>query len=133
MHVNIFVYFLVMCLCLIPRLGRSPGEGNGYPLRYTCLENPMDRGSWRTTVCGMAKSQTQLSNEHFHIFKIFTSFTFGCARSSLLLGAFLQLRFSGFSFQWLLCGRAQALGSVGSSRCGPRTLQHWPRNCGPWT
>ena len=31
---------------LIPGLGRSPGEGNGYPLQYSCLENPMDRGAW---------------------------------------------------------------------------------------
>ena len=35
----------------IPGLGRSPGEGNGYPLQYTCLENPMDRGAWRATIC----------------------------------------------------------------------------------
>ena len=33
----------------IPGLGRSPGEGNGYPLRYSCLENPTDRGTWRAT------------------------------------------------------------------------------------
>ena len=32
---------------LIPGLGRSPGEGNGHPLEYSCLENPMDRGAWR--------------------------------------------------------------------------------------
>ena len=36
--------------------GRSPGEGNGYPLRYSCLENPMDRGTWRATVHGVAES-----------------------------------------------------------------------------
>ena len=35
---------------LMPGSGRSPGEGNGYPLQYSCLENPMDRGAWRTTV-----------------------------------------------------------------------------------
>ena len=40
----------------IPGLGRSPGEGNSYPLQYSCLENPMDRGSWRATVHGVAKS-----------------------------------------------------------------------------
>ena len=34
----------------IPGLGRSPGEGNGNPLQYSCLENPMDRGAWRATV-----------------------------------------------------------------------------------
>ena len=40
---------------LIPGLGRSPGEVNGYPLQYSCLENPMDRGAWRATVCGVAE------------------------------------------------------------------------------
>ena len=35
---------------LIPGLGRSPGGGNGNPLQYSCLENPMDRGAWRATV-----------------------------------------------------------------------------------
>ena len=45
-------------------LGRSLGEGNGNPLQYSCLENPMDRGSWRATVHGVAKSQTWLSDFH---------------------------------------------------------------------
>ena len=39
---------------LIPGLARFPGEGNGNPLQYSCLENPMDRGSWRATVHGLA-------------------------------------------------------------------------------
>ena len=43
-------------------LGRSPGEGNGNPLRYSCLENPMDRGAWWATVHGVAKSRTLLSD-----------------------------------------------------------------------
>ena len=43
---------------LIPGLGRSPGEGNGYPLQYSFLENPMDRGAWQATVHGVAKSRT---------------------------------------------------------------------------
>ena len=47
---------------LIPGSGRSPGGGNGNPLQYSCLENPMERGAWRATVYGVAKSQTQLSN-----------------------------------------------------------------------
>ena len=38
---------------------RSPGEGNGNPLQYSCLENPMDRGAWRATVHGIAKSRTR--------------------------------------------------------------------------
>ena len=46
----------------IPGSGRSPGEGNGNPLQYSCLENPMDRGAWWASVCGVAKSQTRLSD-----------------------------------------------------------------------
>ena len=49
-------------LGLIPESGRSSGEGNGNPLQYSCLENPMDRGAWWATVHGVAKSQTQLSD-----------------------------------------------------------------------
>ena len=48
----------------IPGSGRSPGEGNGNPLQYSCLENPMDGGVSWATVHGVAKSQTQLSNCH---------------------------------------------------------------------
>ena len=44
----------------IPGLGRSPGEGNGNPLWYSCLENPKDEGAWKATVYGVAKIQTQL-------------------------------------------------------------------------
>ena len=47
---------------LIPGLGRSPGEGNGNPLQYSCLENPMDRGTWWATVHDVAKSRTRLSD-----------------------------------------------------------------------
>ena len=47
---------------LIPGLGRSPGIGNGNPLQYSCLGNPMDRGAWRATVHGVAKSRTWLSD-----------------------------------------------------------------------
>ena len=49
----------------IPRLGRSPGEGNGNPLQYSCLENPTDGGAWQATVHGVAKSQTRLNELHF--------------------------------------------------------------------
>ena len=42
----------------IPGLGRSPGEGNGNTLQYSCLENPTDRGAWQATVHEVAKSQT---------------------------------------------------------------------------
>ena len=47
----------------IPGLGRSPGEGHGNPLQYSCLENHMDRGAWQATVHGVTKSQTRLSDE----------------------------------------------------------------------
>ena len=53
-------------LGLIPGLGKSPGEGNGNPLQYYCLENPMDRGAWRGTDHRVAKNQTQRLHFHFH-------------------------------------------------------------------
>ena len=46
----------------IPGSGRSPGEGNGNPLQYSCLENPMDRGALQPPVHAVAKSQTGLSD-----------------------------------------------------------------------
>ena len=46
----------------IPGSGTSAGDGN--PLQYSCLENPMDRGAWQAIVYGIAKSQTQMSNFH---------------------------------------------------------------------
>ena len=45
---------------LIPGLGRSSAEGNGNPLHYSCLENPMDRGAWRATVNGIARVRHDL-------------------------------------------------------------------------
>ena len=47
---------------LIPGSGRSPGGGNGNPLQYSYLENPIEGGTWRATVHGVAKSRTQLSD-----------------------------------------------------------------------
>ena len=46
----------------IPGSGRSSGGGNGNPLQYSCLGNPMGRGTWQATVHGVAKSQTRLSD-----------------------------------------------------------------------
>ena len=49
---------------LIPGWGRSPGEENGNPLQYSCLENSMDRGTWQATVHGIAKSRPVVTREH---------------------------------------------------------------------
>ena len=50
----------------VPRSGRSPGEGNGNPLWYCCLGNPMDRGAWQATVHRFTKSRTQLKQLRTH-------------------------------------------------------------------
>ena len=50
----------------IPGSGRSPGEGNGKPLQYSCLETPMEGGAWQATVHRVAKSQTRLSTHILH-------------------------------------------------------------------
>ena len=55
---------------LIPGSGRSPGEGNGTPLQYSCLENPTEGGAWWATVHRVIKSRTQLSNFTFYTLKI---------------------------------------------------------------
>ena len=47
----------------IPELGKLPGEGNGNPLLYSCLENPMDRGEWRATVHGVARVGNNLATK----------------------------------------------------------------------
>ena len=52
---------------LIPGLGRSPGEGNGNPLQYSCLENSMDWGAWWATVHGITEGQTRLSDFTGHL------------------------------------------------------------------
>ena len=73
---------------LIHGSGRSPGEGNGNSLNYSCLENPVDRGVWWATVHGIAKNQTQLSDLTLpHTFSFcFTDYTkaFDCLDHSKL-------------------------------------------------
>ena len=48
----------------VPGSERFPGGGCGYPLQYSCLGNPMDRGAWKAAVHGVAKNGTQLSTQH---------------------------------------------------------------------
>ena len=51
----------------LPGLGRPPGGGNGNPLRYSCLENPMDRGAWQATVQRVTESRAQLKRLSTHV------------------------------------------------------------------
>ena len=74
----------------IPGLGRSPGEGNSNPLQYSCLENPIDRGTWWATVHGVTKSQTQLKQLSSNKWK-------GCCRTRQFSQHFLYA-FSEFQF-----------------------------------
>ena len=63
---------------LIPGLGRVPGEGNGNPLQYSCLRNPMDRRAWQATVHGVARVRPDLATKpHTHLFSpnLFPNFT----------------------------------------------------------
>ena len=62
-------------------LRRSAGEGNGYPLQYSCLENPMDRGAWWATVHGVTKSRTWLSSREQKLMEILPNSgrSWGCA------------------------------------------------------
>ena len=50
----------------IPELGKSPGEENGNPLQYSCLDNPMDCGTWRATVHGVAKESDIIEQAYTH-------------------------------------------------------------------
>ena len=50
-------------LDLVPGLGRSPGDKNGYLLHYSYLGNPMDRGAWYSTACGVTKSQSETTEQ----------------------------------------------------------------------
>ena len=88
-------------LALIPGLGKSPGEGNGYPLQYSRLENQMDRGAWQATVHKVAKSQTWLTLPfHFHCSMVLQGREFYCEFNTIFSGnrqlpseSFLQAEF----------------------------------------
>ena len=86
---------------LISRSGRSPGEGYGNPLQYSCLENPMDSGAWRATVHRITNSWTRLKQLRTHA-------------GIMNTGVLISLSDSDFSyFSWLT--RSQIAGSYGSS------------------
>ena len=71
----------------IPGLGRSPGEGNGNPLQYACLENPMDKGAWQSTVRGVERVGhylvTKSPPQFFKCLIEFTSEAFPCSEGNL--------------------------------------------------
>ena len=81
----------------VPKLERSPGEGNGNPLQYSCLENTMDRGTWRAPVHGMAKSQTQLSDST----KTTWSFTYGTVRENHISNVYHMTSSQAFCLYFL--------------------------------
>ena len=83
----------------IPGLGRSPGEGNGNPLQYSCLENPMKRGAWWATVHGVVKSWRRLSDwAHMHAssWKL-VAFTYFYQLGIWIL---ISLKFQRLAFCW---------------------------------
>ena len=82
----------------IPGSGRSPGEGNGNPLQYSCLKNSMDRGAWWAIVHGITKSQIWLSNSRFHFSPNLTEILLDGGQDD---GLFLFLLRVGLTF-WIL-------------------------------
>ena len=89
---------------LIPGSESSPGEGNGTPLQYSCLGNPVDRGAWRAAVHGVAKSQTRLSYFTFtFIVSLFSAILVGLGASQVA--------------RWLrICLLVQEMSSIPRSR-----------------
>ena len=90
---------------LIPGSGSSPGEGNGNPLQYSCLGNPMDGGAWWAAVHGVTKSQAQLSD-----------FTFTFHFHALEKEMATHSSFLAWRIQWV--GEPGGLPSIGSHRVG---------------
>ena len=103
---------------LIPWSERSPGGGHGNPLQYSCLENPMDRGAWRATACGVTKCQTRLSMHATYIVlckphPIENKFLF--EEAPVNISPLIKKKTSSFSLTsdltllWLNCSRATSL------------------------
>ena len=82
----------------IPGQGRSPGEGIGNPLQYSCLENPMEGGAWWATVHGVAKSQTRLRDSLTH------SLTHSINTDEYILNKLYQIKPSYITSVNLKCG-----------------------------
>ena len=82
----------------ISGLGRSTGKGNGSPLHYSCLENPMDRRAWRAAVHGVTKSQTRLSDSHTHTEEGYSFCIFHCLGSTVDVFHLVDLSCVPFQF-----------------------------------
>ena len=85
---------------MIPGLGRHPGEGNSYPLQYSCLENPMDRGAWQTPVHGIAESRTRLKDFHLHFLTLMTQVLVPCWNQRHVCVLVLCMKGTYSTFQW---------------------------------
>ena len=107
---------------LIPGSGRFPGEGNGYPLQYSCMENPMDRGAWQVTVHGLG-----VGHEHtclpYHTYILFSKVS-----SNLLLFWKLGHLFSFSSVQFI-CSAVPTLQPHGLQHARPPCPSPTPGAC----
>ena len=112
----------------IPGSRRSPGEGHGNPLQYSCLENPMDRGTWGAIVHRVRKSQTRLKRFSRHAGRSLLLFIYDCVESPLLHMGFLQLHQVGAA---LPCS-VWASHCGGFSCCGAQALEHGISSCSTW-
>ena len=113
-------------LGLIPGLGRSPGRGNGNPLQYSFLENPMDRRAWQATVRGVTKSQTQLSNWAQSFFGTVLATKKSLAPSLQPLVYYLSLPF-GFLLHQVTCLESALLTTVSGFNKWKNKNRRWTR------
>ena len=91
------------CVGSIPELQRSPGQGNGSPLQFPCLENPLDRGGWRATIHGVTQSWAQLKQLSKHAcIRIESTFILACVYPVILAPLFEKC-FSLIKLSWHPC------------------------------
>ena len=97
---------------LIPGLGTFPGKGNGNPLQYSCLENPMDRGAWWATVHGTAKSRTRLKWLSMHIHWEFDTRSYNRVRAEVESAFKISVLQVLCPFPWLGAEQKEILASI---------------------
>ena len=110
----------------IPGLGKSPGVGNGSPLQYSCLGNPLDREAWRATAQGFAKSQTQLRTRTMAEWQGALSFKFCVAQNRVPLGEYSVSLRRMCNLLWLgEVGYECQLNSVDWWGCSVQLCPYW--------